>query len=218
MQMNDLAPETESIAKVIEWRFGHRRKGGKQCHGAVPVVPISRNAVRESEETSLIALTTVPLEIGERHRLWLRRNPLTCRSFCVVLVITAAMARTGFGQELRREKSINKTRPETDSPYLGKYVICHTFFENPKYRVCRESRRSPVGANPTRPIGRSAGSNQGDARGNKCVEVLWCNGSLLGDLATMQAGTRVNAEQASKRIMRKPTCLVFREGRRRWTG
>ena len=66
-----------------------------------------------------------------------------------------------------------------------------------------------MGANPTRPIGRSAGSNQGDAGGNKCVEVLWCNGSLLGDLASMQAGTRVNAEQASKRIMRKPTRLVF---------
>ena len=33
-------------------------------------------------------------------------------------------------------------------------------------------------ANPTRPIGRSAGSNQGDAGGNECVEVLWCNGSL----------------------------------------
>ena len=88
----------------------------------------------------------------------------------------------------------------------------------PEIRVCRESRRSPVGANPTRPIGRSAGSNQGDAGGNKFVEVLWCNGSLLGDLATMQAETRVNAEQASKRIMRKPTRLLFREGRRRWTG
>ncbi len=44
--------------------------------------------------------------------------------------------------------------------------------------VCRESRRFSVGANPTRPIGRSAGSNQGGAGGNKCVEVLWCNGSL----------------------------------------
>ena len=30
--------------------------------------------------------------------------------------------------------------------------------------VRRESRRSPVGANPTRPIGRSAGSNQSGAR------------------------------------------------------
>ena len=39
--------------------------------------------------------------------------------------------------------------------------------------VRRESRRFPVGANPTRPIGRSAGSNQGDAGGNECVEVLW---------------------------------------------
>ena len=39
----------------------------------------------------------------------------------------------------------------------------------------------------------AAGSNQGDAGGDKCVEALWCNGSLLGDLATMQAETRVNA-------------------------
>ena len=39
--------------------------------------------------------------------------------------------------------------------------------------VCRESRRFPVGANPTRPIGRSAGSNQSGAGGNECVEVLW---------------------------------------------
>ena len=34
--------------------------------------------------------------------------------------------------------------------------------KNPNNSVRRESRRSPVGANPTRPIGRSAGSNQGD--------------------------------------------------------
>ncbi len=33
---------------------------------------------------------------------------------------------------------------------------------SPSNSVRRESRRSPVGANPTRPIGRSAGSNQGD--------------------------------------------------------
>jgi hypothetical protein len=30
-----------------------------------------------------------------------------------------------------------------------------------------------VGANPTRPIGRSAGSNQSDEGGNEFVEVLW---------------------------------------------
>ena len=48
---------------------------------------------------------------------------------------------------------------------------------NPEKRVCRVSRRFPVGANPTRPIGHSAGSNQSGAGGNECVEVLWCNGS-----------------------------------------
>ncbi len=94
---------------------------------------------------------------------------------------------------------------------------CTTTMRHAEKPVCRESRRFSVGANPIRPIGRSAGSNQGDSGGNKCVEVLWCNGSLLGDLATMQAGTRVNAEQASKRKSRKPTRLVFGEGRRRWT-
>jgi hypothetical protein len=39
--------------------------------------------------------------------------------------------------------------------------------------VRRESRRSPVGANPIRPVGRSAGSNQSDEGGNEFVEVLW---------------------------------------------
>lgn len=34
----------------------------------------------------------------------------------------------------------------------------------------------------------------------------------MGDLATMRAATRVNAEQASKRMMRKPTRLFFGEG------
>jgi len=34
----------------------------------------------------------------------------------------------------------------------------------------------------------------------------------LGDLASLQAVTRVNAEQASKRVMRKPTRLLNGEG------
>ena len=38
----------------------------------------------------------------------------------------------------------------------------------------------------------------------------------MGDSASMQAVTRVNAEQASKRAMRKPTRLFNGEGRRRW--
>jgi len=35
----------------------------------------------------------------------------------------------------------------------------------------------------------------------------------LGDLANMQAETRVNAEQASKRAMWEPTRLKYGEGR-----
>jgi hypothetical protein len=38
----------------------------------------------------------------------------------------------------------------------------------------------------------------------------------VGDLASVQAVTRVNAEQASKRAMRKPTRQRNGEGRRCW--
>ena len=38
----------------------------------------------------------------------------------------------------------------------------------------------------------------------------------FGRSANMQAVMRVNAEQASKLAMRKPTLLAMREGRRRW--
>jgi hypothetical protein len=37
---------------------------------------------------------------------------------------------------------------------------------------------------------------------------------LLGELATMQAETKVNVEQASKRKLRKPTEPELREGQR----
>ena len=47
------------------------------------------------------------------------------------------------------------------------------------------------------------------------IEALWREGlTALGGSATMQAGTRVNAEQASKRLTRKPTLLSSGEGRR----
>jgi len=38
----------------------------------------------------------------------------------------------------------------------------------------------------------------------------------MGDSANMQAGTRVNAEQASKRVMWEPTRLRYGEGRSSW--
>ena len=41
--------------------------------------------------------------------------------------------------------------------------------------------------------------------------------SQIGDSASVQAVTRVNAEQASKRSMRRPTRLPFR-GRLIWLG
>ncbi len=68
--------------------------------------------------------------------------------------------------------------PKKAGVFVQAVPITRLINQSPIKRVRRESRRSPVGANPTRPIGRSAGSNQSAAGGNKCGEVLWCNESL----------------------------------------
>src|SRR5215211_5695352 len=80
---------------------------------------------------------------------------------------------------------------------------------NVRYRVCAvERRRFPVGARPTRqPL-------QPEATGAVMEATKWLkplvSGSRIGDRASVQAATRVNAEQASKRTMRRPTRRPFR--------
>src|SRR5437879_10940499 len=77
------------------------------------------------------------------------------------------------------------------------------------FRVCAvQRRRFPVGANPTRqPL-------QPEATGAVMEETKWLKPSVsvsrIGDSASVQAVTRVNAEQASKRTMRRPTRQPFR--------
>jgi len=67
----------------------------------------------------------------------------------------------------------------------------------------------PVGASPTRqPL-------QPEATGAAMEETKWLKPSgkrvtKYGDSASVQAVTRVNAEQASKRSMRRPTRLPYR--------
>ncbi len=51
----------------------------------------------------------------------------------------------------------------------------------------------------------------------KSLKYFDVNGSLLGDLASMQAVTRVNAEQASKSATQEPTRRKFGEGCHHWT-
>src|SRR5256885_16833446 len=76
-------------------------------------------------------------------------------------------------------------------------------------RVCAmERRRFPVGARPTRqPL-------QPEATGAVMEETKWLKPSVsvsrIGDSASVQAVTRGNAEQASKRTMRRPTRRPFR--------
>ena len=75
--------------------------------------------------------------------------------------------------------------------------------------VCAVTRRRfPVGANPTRqPL-------QPEAIGAVMEVTKWLKPSIsvsrIGDSASVQAVTRVNAEQSSKRTMRRPTRQPFR--------
>src|SRR5439155_19949180 len=75
--------------------------------------------------------------------------------------------------------------------------------------ACAVTRRHfPVGARPTRqPL-------QPEATGAVMEATKWLkplvSGSRIGDRASVQAATRVNAEQASKRTMRRPTRRPFR--------
>src|SRR5262245_56185389 len=76
-------------------------------------------------------------------------------------------------------------------------------------RVCAVTRRRfPVGASPTRR------TLQPEATGAAMEVTKWLkpsdSASRLGDGASVQAVTRVNAEQASKRTMRRPTRRPFR--------
>src|SRR6476620_5117957 len=76
-------------------------------------------------------------------------------------------------------------------------------------RVCAvERRRFPVGASPTRQ------TLQPEAAGAVMEVTKWLKPSecvsRIGDSASVQAVTRVNVEQASKRTMRRPTRRPFR--------
>src|SRR5437879_4945034 len=73
--------------------------------------------------------------------------------------------------------------------------------------VCAVQRqRFPVGANPTRQ------SLQPEAIGAVMEVTKWPSISVsrIGDGASVQAATRVNAEQSSKRTMRRSTRQPYR--------
>src|SRR5882724_2631060 len=77
------------------------------------------------------------------------------------------------------------------------------------FRVCAvQRRRFPVGANPTRqPL-------QPEAIGAVMEATKWLKPSIslsqIGGSASVQAATRVNTEQSSKRTMRRSTRQPYR--------
>src|SRR3981189_3069261 len=87
--------------------------------------------------------------------------------------------------------------------------------QRPLLACAVQRRRFPVGASPTRqPL-------QPEAIGAVMEVTKWLKPSIsvsrIGDSASVQAATRVNAEQASKRTMCRPTRLPYR-GRLKWLG
>jgi hypothetical protein len=62
-----------------------------------------------------------------------------------------------------------------------------------------------------------AGSNRSSYGGDEIAEAFGMRVTKYGDSASVQAVTRVNAEQTSKRSMRRPTRPPYR-GRLTWLG
>src|SRR5437870_9112724 len=81
--------------------------------------------------------------------------------------------------------------------------------------VRREKAALSSGCKP-HPATAPAGSNRSSHGGNEVAEAFDCV-SRIGDSASVQAATRVNAEQSSKRTMCRPTRLPYR-GRLKWLG
>src|SRR5450759_5159000 len=81
--------------------------------------------------------------------------------------------------------------------------------------VRREKAALSSGCKP-HPATAPAGSNRSSHGGNEVAKPSM-SVSRIGDSASVQAATRVNAEQASKRTMCRPTRLPYR-GRLKWLG
>ena len=141
-----------------------RNRPPPQLKSGVRLPPIAATGGPKGRRTAW-GLSSTP-----RRRRWCSRRACT---FPVVAIDSLAQILTNevrsppWFESTRRRKSCNGDI--FGRQRLKSHVIKHV----PDYSVRRESRRSPVGANPIRPIGRSAGSNQSDEGGNEFVEVLW---------------------------------------------
>jgi hypothetical protein len=86
---------------------------------------------------------------------------------------------------------------------------------SPHFSVRRERRRSSVGAIPTRQLSLQPVAIGAVVKAMKPLKPP-TERVTKGDSASTQAVMRVNAEQASKRVIREPTWLRNREGRWCW--
>src|SRR5450755_2467941 len=125
-------------------------------------------------------------------------------------------ARASFRSSLCGVKSRDRdNRRKRRLRYQRLYIVTKRCRKLPPLACAVQRRRFPVGASPTRqPL-------QPEAIGAVMEVTKWLKPSIsvsrIGDSASVQAATRVNVEQASKRTMCRPTRLPYR-GRLKWLG
>src|ERR1700722_9150150 len=97
------------------------------------------------------------------------------------------------------------------APRIGSGRLCRVWQETDRWPLrvgAVQRRRFPVGASPTRQ------SLQPEAIGAVMEVTKWLKPSIgvsrIGESASVQAATRVKAEQSSKRTMRRPTRQPYR--------
>src|SRR5258708_3969769 len=105
-------------------------------------------------------------------------------------------------------RRIRNQRSDGGKGLAGSAGVSCAFLECRRLACAVKRRRFPVGARPTRqPL-------QPEAIGAVMEVTKWLKPSIsvsrIGDSASVQAATRVNAEQASKRTMCRPTRLPYR--------
>ena len=164
--------------------------------------------------------STAPLNVSGSHFRTRRakpQRPLCPDETCMEVTALKDQAETcrHFADRTIAERGVRYGRVATTptSAKTKRHPKAYLAIETPvvacPFRVCAVTRRRfPVGASPTRqPL-------QPEATGAAMEVTKWLkpsdSASRIGDGASVQAVTRVNAEQASKRTMRRPTRRPFR--------
>jgi hypothetical protein len=172
---------TQALLQKLR-RASPGNEGNCLQHLAVKAKPVGQNRARV---IAALRLTT--------HGLWPREL-----SFSYPFCRLAQFLTVANPPKMDGSRGASKARPAREA----------IRWERPLVACAVQRRRFPVGVSPTRqPL-------QPEAIGAVMEVTKWLKPSIsvsrIGDSASVQAATRVNAEQASKRSMCRPTRLPYR--------